>query len=141
LKIQGVLRHEKRLKGTKEPRWKKSKPEAKAAKTGLSSFPDLSNLVINSSLLSWILSFHRCMLRDPSVCRHHGCVPSAAITVCPFRRSYLASTCLVPRSFIEPKGSNYMELEFFSRKCRKTALHCIKKIKQGVKSPITADTT
>jgi hypothetical protein len=38
LKIQGVLRHGKELKGIKEPRWKKSKPKAKAAKTRLSSF-------------------------------------------------------------------------------------------------------
>jgi hypothetical protein len=36
LKIQGVLRHEKGLKGIKEPRWKKSKPKAEAVKTGLS---------------------------------------------------------------------------------------------------------
>jgi hypothetical protein len=36
LKIQGVLRHEKILKGIKEPRWKKSKPKAEVTKTGLS---------------------------------------------------------------------------------------------------------
>jgi hypothetical protein len=38
LKIQGVLRHGKILKGIKDPRWKKSKPKAEAAKTGLSGF-------------------------------------------------------------------------------------------------------
>jgi hypothetical protein len=38
LKIQCVLRHGKGLKGIKEPRWKKSKPKAEAAKTGLSGF-------------------------------------------------------------------------------------------------------
>jgi hypothetical protein len=38
LKIQGILRHGKGLKGIKEPRWKKSKPKAKAAKIGLSNF-------------------------------------------------------------------------------------------------------
>jgi hypothetical protein len=32
LKIQDVLRHEKGLKGIKEPRWKKSKPEVEVAK-------------------------------------------------------------------------------------------------------------
>jgi hypothetical protein len=36
LKIQCVLRHGKGLKGIKEPRWKKSKPKAEVAKTGLS---------------------------------------------------------------------------------------------------------
>jgi hypothetical protein len=36
LKIQGVWRHWKGLKGIKAPRWKKSKPKAEAAKTGLS---------------------------------------------------------------------------------------------------------
>jgi hypothetical protein len=38
LKIQCVLRHEKKLKGIKEPRWKKSKPKTKAAKIGPSGF-------------------------------------------------------------------------------------------------------
>jgi hypothetical protein len=38
LKIQGVLRHGKGLKGIKEPRWKKSKPKAEAAKSGPSDF-------------------------------------------------------------------------------------------------------
>jgi hypothetical protein len=38
LKIQGVLRHGKEIKGIKEPRWKKSKLKAEAAKTGLSGF-------------------------------------------------------------------------------------------------------
>jgi hypothetical protein len=38
LKIQGVLMHEKLLKGIKEPRWKKSKPKAEIAKIGLSVF-------------------------------------------------------------------------------------------------------
>jgi hypothetical protein len=38
LKIQGVLRHGKILKGIKEPRWKKSNPKAEVAKTGLSDF-------------------------------------------------------------------------------------------------------
>jgi hypothetical protein len=38
LKIQGVLRHEKCLKGINESRWKKSKPKAEAAKIGLSGF-------------------------------------------------------------------------------------------------------
>jgi hypothetical protein len=38
LKLQGVLRHEKILKGIKEPRWKKSKPKAEVAKTGLFGF-------------------------------------------------------------------------------------------------------
>jgi hypothetical protein len=33
LKIQGVLRNEKGLKSVKKPRWKKSKPKAKATKT------------------------------------------------------------------------------------------------------------
>jgi hypothetical protein len=32
LKIQSVLRHEKRLRSIKEPIWKKSKPKAEAAK-------------------------------------------------------------------------------------------------------------
>jgi hypothetical protein len=39
LKIQDVLRHEKGLKGVKEPRWKKSKPEAEVIKTGLPEYP------------------------------------------------------------------------------------------------------
>jgi hypothetical protein len=30
-----ILRHGKRLRSIKEPRWKKSKPKAKAVKTGL----------------------------------------------------------------------------------------------------------
>jgi hypothetical protein len=38
LKIQGVLRQEKGLTSIKKPRWKKSKPEAEAAKTRLSGF-------------------------------------------------------------------------------------------------------
>jgi hypothetical protein len=38
LKIQGVLRHEKILKGIKKPRWKKSKPKVEAAKLGQSCF-------------------------------------------------------------------------------------------------------
>jgi hypothetical protein len=38
LKIQDVLRYVKGLKGIKEPKWKKSKLEAKIVKTGLSSF-------------------------------------------------------------------------------------------------------
>jgi hypothetical protein len=38
LKIQGFLRHEKILKGIKEPGWKKSKPKAKVAKIRLSGF-------------------------------------------------------------------------------------------------------
>jgi hypothetical protein len=33
LKIQSVLRHGKGFRNIKEPRWKKSKPKAKAAKT------------------------------------------------------------------------------------------------------------
>jgi hypothetical protein len=37
LKIKGILRHGKGLKGIKEPRWNKSKPKAEAAKTILSS--------------------------------------------------------------------------------------------------------
>jgi hypothetical protein len=35
LKIQGVLRHGKILKGIKEPRWKKSKQKSEVAKTRL----------------------------------------------------------------------------------------------------------
>jgi hypothetical protein len=38
LKIQGVLRHGKILKGIKKPRWKKSKPKAKVTKIGQFSF-------------------------------------------------------------------------------------------------------
>jgi hypothetical protein len=38
LKIQDVLRHRKRLKSIKEPRWKKYKPEVEVAKIGLSGF-------------------------------------------------------------------------------------------------------
>jgi hypothetical protein len=38
LKIQGVLRHGKILKGIKEPRWKKSKTKAKITKIKLSGF-------------------------------------------------------------------------------------------------------
>jgi hypothetical protein len=38
LKIQGVLRHGKGLKGIKEPKWRKSKPKVEAAKTGLFDF-------------------------------------------------------------------------------------------------------
>jgi hypothetical protein len=38
LKIQGALRHEKRVKGIKEPRWEKFKPKAEAAKIGLFGF-------------------------------------------------------------------------------------------------------
>jgi hypothetical protein len=37
LKIQCVLKHEKRLKGIKGPRWKKIKQEVKVIKTGLSN--------------------------------------------------------------------------------------------------------
>jgi hypothetical protein len=42
LKIQCVLSHEKLIKGIKEPIWKKSKPKAEVAKSGLSSFGYLS---------------------------------------------------------------------------------------------------
>jgi hypothetical protein len=38
LKVQDILRHGKGLKGNKEPIWRKSKAEAKVAKTRLSSF-------------------------------------------------------------------------------------------------------
>jgi hypothetical protein len=38
LKVQGVLRHGKILKGIKELRWKKSKSKAEATKAGLSGF-------------------------------------------------------------------------------------------------------
>jgi hypothetical protein len=38
LKIQEVLRHEKRLKSTKKSRWKKSKLDAEVIKIGLFSF-------------------------------------------------------------------------------------------------------
>jgi hypothetical protein len=38
LKIQGVMRHGKILKGIMEPRWKKFKPKAEVTKTGLSDF-------------------------------------------------------------------------------------------------------
>jgi hypothetical protein len=38
LKIKGVLRHGKGLRNIKEPRWKKSKPKAKATKTEWFSF-------------------------------------------------------------------------------------------------------
>jgi hypothetical protein len=38
LKIQGVLRHGKVLRSIKEPRWKKSEPEADAVKTRLFGF-------------------------------------------------------------------------------------------------------
>jgi hypothetical protein len=38
LKIKCVLRHGKGLKGIKNPGWKKSKPKAEAAKTGLFNF-------------------------------------------------------------------------------------------------------
>jgi hypothetical protein len=38
LKIQRILRHEKGLRSNKEPRWKKSKSEAQAAKTRWSGF-------------------------------------------------------------------------------------------------------
>jgi hypothetical protein len=36
LKIQGVLNHGKRLRSTKEPRWKKSKPKIEATKIRVS---------------------------------------------------------------------------------------------------------
>jgi hypothetical protein len=36
LKIQGILRHGKRIRSITELRWKKSKPKAKATKTRLS---------------------------------------------------------------------------------------------------------
>jgi hypothetical protein len=42
LKIQGVLRHGKGLRGIKEPRWKKSKPKVVATKTGVSGFGYMS---------------------------------------------------------------------------------------------------
>jgi hypothetical protein len=38
LKVQGVLRHKKILKGIKEPRWKKSKAKAEGAKIRLLVF-------------------------------------------------------------------------------------------------------
>jgi hypothetical protein len=38
LKIQGILRHGKRLKSVKKLRCQKSKPKVAAAKTGLSNF-------------------------------------------------------------------------------------------------------
>jgi hypothetical protein len=38
LKIQDILRYGKGIKNIKEPRWKKSKPEAEVAKTELCGF-------------------------------------------------------------------------------------------------------
>jgi hypothetical protein len=40
LKIQGVLKHRKRLKGIKRPRYKKIKQEAEVAKIGPSGLPN-----------------------------------------------------------------------------------------------------